>query len=95
MTCFQYLFYIIIFSRGAPFRKAVFTNWILILVCIGLLAATLCLLLIDSDGIYETFAMDFTVDEDSGFLSVNATNDLYYHPIPTIGDEFYGEFRWM
>ncbi|CAG5110091.1 Oidioi.mRNA.OKI2018_I69.chr2.g4531.t1.cds [Oikopleura dioica] len=95
MTCFQYLFYIIIFSRGAPFRKPVFTNWILILVCIGLLAATFCLLLIDSKGIYETFAMDFTVDEESGFLSANATGDIYYPPIPTIGDDFYGGFRWI
>ncbi|CBY11046.1 unnamed protein product [Oikopleura dioica] len=94
MTCFQYLFFIMIFSRGAPFRKPVFTNWILMLTSAGLLASTLCLLFIDSDGIYDTFKFDFTADDvDEGFLSENATGPVYYPPIPPAGDDNYGSFR--
>jgi len=96
MTCFQYLFFIMIFSRGAPFRKPVFTNWILMLTSAGLLASTLCFLFIDSDGIYDTFKFDFTADDvDEGFLSENATGPVYYPPIPPAGDDNYGSFRGM
>ena len=96
MTCFQYLFFIVIFSRGAPFRKPVFTNWILMVTFVGLLAATFCLLFIDSDAIYDTFNFDFTADDkEEGWLSVNATGPVYYPPIPTAGDEDYGSFRGM
>ena len=94
MTCFQYLFFIVIFSRGAPFRKPVFTNWILMVTLNGLLAATFCLLFIDAPGIYETFKFDFTAEDmEEGWLSVNASGPVYYPPLPTAADEHYGSFR--
>ena len=95
MTCFEYIFFIVIFSRGSPFRKPVFTNWMLMLTCAGLLASTFCIMFIDSADIYDTFKMDFRFDDESGYLSSNATKDIYYPAIPAAHDEHYGSFRGL
>ena len=59
LSIFLYISEAVVFSKGAPYRRTLFSNVGLVLALIGLMVFSLNLALAPSDGLLETFSMAF------------------------------------
>ncbi|XP_065319857.1 polyamine-transporting ATPase 13A3-like isoform X2 [Gordionus sp. m RMFG-2023] len=54
ISCFQYLFMAIVFSRGKPFRKPIYSNYLFLLTIIAILVFN-SLFIVNPNGYFENF----------------------------------------
>ena len=84
-SIFMYISMAVVYSRGSPYRKPVWTNWLFILALLILLGLSLGIVLGKADWIDVLFEFKYE------YRTVNMTeNDppLHIPPLPKIDSEY-------